>query len=203
MFRLLAIELKRHAPFTFLGATTGIAIMAIILAVNVPPDISNTIFYILHPFHVILSALVTTGMYKLHTRCNFFSAILVGYTGSIGLATVSDAIIPYIGAVLLQIKIPFIIPFIAKWWITPLALVGILMGYLRPTTKYPHAGHVFLSTWASLFYFTAFGRDFWFPLLPLIFIFLFLAVWLPCCGSDIIYPLLFAGSKLGSPKEKY
>ena len=24
-----------------------------------------------------------------------------------------------------------------------------------------------------------------------IFIFLFLAVWLPCCTSDIVYPLLF------------
>ncbi len=191
MFKVIGIELKRHAPFTIFGAITGIIIMVIIIVGNIPSNISNTIFYILHPFHVILSALVTTAMYKLHTRGNLFSAILIGYTGSIGVATVSDAIIPYIGAILLKIKIPFVIPFIAKWWITPLALVGILVGYLRPATKFPHAGHVLLSTWASLFYLTAFGKTFWLPLLPLIFIFLFLAVWLPCCGSDIIYPLLF------------
>jgi hypothetical protein len=29
------------------------------------------------------------------------------------------------------------------------------------------------------------------PMLPYIFVFLFLAVWLPCCVSDIVYPLLW------------
>jgi hypothetical protein len=32
-------------------------------------------------------------------------------------------------------------------------------------------------------------------LLPLIFLFLFLAVWVPCCVSDIVYPLLFVRGK--------
>jgi len=86
----------------------------------------------------------------------------------------------------------FHLPFIEKWWlVNPLALVGIAIGYLRPTTKIPHFGHVLLSTWASLFYFTAFGVAYWLPLLPAVFLFLFLAVWIPCCLSDIVFPLLF------------
>jgi hypothetical protein len=81
---------------------------------------------------------------------------------------------------------------IKKWQVVnSAALIGIITGYFRPTTKIPHTGHVLLSTWASLFYFTAFGIAQWAPLLPVVFLFLFLAVWIPCCLSDIVYPLLF------------
>lgn len=191
MIAQIAKELRRHAPFTSLGAATGIAIMSIILLCNVPPKISYTAFYIFHPLHIVLSALVTTAMYKLHTRGKLWMTILIGYTGSIGIATISDAIIPYIGAHLLGIKIPFIIPFIAKWWINPLAFIGIIVGYGRPTTKFPHAGHVLLSTWASLFNITQYQVTIAGWMFPFVFLFLFLAVWLPCCTSDIVYPLLF------------
>jgi len=193
MIKQIANELKRHAPFTSFGAITGIILMAIIVLANVPPETSRTFFYILHPFHVVLSALVTTAMYKQHSKGKVWAVILIGYVGSIGIATLSDAVIPYLGGVLLNLEMEFHLGFIEKWWlVNPMALVGITIGYCKPTTKFPHAGHVLLSTWASLFYFTAFGTANWIPLLPFIFLFLFLAVWVPCCMSDIIFPLLFA-----------
>ena len=192
MIKRIAIELRRHAPFTAFGALSGIAIMAIIVLVSVSPRISEFVFYIFHPIHVVLSALVTTAMYKRYGGGRLWAAILIGYTGSIGIATLSDSIIPYLGGVLLGAEMEFHVGFIEKWWlVNPLACLGIAVGYLRPTTEFPHAGHVLLSTWASLFYFAAFGVAKWIPLLPLIFLFLFLAVWLPCCVSDIVYPLLF------------
>ncbi len=190
--KLIARELARHAPFTAFGAITGIVMMVIIVFGNVSGGISHTLFYTLHPIHVVLSALVTTAIYKLHGSGKAWAVILVGYTGAIGIATLSDSIIPYLGGALLNIEIGFHVGFIEKWWlVNPLAFLGIAIGYLRPTTKFPHAGHVLLSTWASLFYFTAFGVAEWIPLLPLIFLFLFLAVLIPCCISDIVYPLLF------------
>jgi len=192
MLRRIASELTVHIPFTILGAITGISIMAIIVFGNVPASISQTAFYTLHPIHIILSALATTAMYKKYGGGKIWVAVLIGYLGSIGIATISDAIIPYLGGTLLGVKIEFHLPFIEEWWlINPLALIGITIGYLRPTTKTPHFGHVLLSTWASLFYFTAFGVAYWIPLLPVIFLFLFLAVWIPCCMSDIVFPLLF------------
>ena len=202
MIRQIAIELKSHAPFTALGAVTGIIIMVIIVLGNVPSQISQATFYTLHPLHVVLSALVTTAMYMRYGKGKLWAAILIGYTGSIGIATLSDAVIPYLGGVLLNIEIGFHMPFIEtekmpfigieKWQVVnSAALVGIAIGYWKHTTKVPHSGHVLLSTWASLFYFTAFGIAHWIPLLPLIFVFLFLAVWIPCCLSDIIFPLLF------------
>ena len=193
MVRLIANELKRHAPFTSFGAITGILIMLIVVLGNVPSQISHTLFYTLHPVHVVLSALVTTALYKQHSKGNLWVAILIGYTGSIGVATLSDILIPYLGGVLLGVEMEFHLGFLDKWWlVNPMALVGITIGYCKPTTRFPHAGHVLLSTWASLFYFTAFGMANWIPLFPLIFLFLFLAVWIPCCMSDIVFPLLFA-----------
>ncbi|MDI6815394.1 MAG: hypothetical protein QMC90_04875 [Dehalococcoidales bacterium] len=197
MVRRIANELKDHAPFTALGAVTGVAIMVIIVLGNVPANISHIAFYTLHPLHIVLSAVTTTALYMRHSKGKLWAAILIGFVGSIGICTISDATIPYLGGALLNVKMEFEVPFIEKWWlVNPLALIGIAIGYRKHTTKFPHYGHVLLSTWASLFYFTAFGIAHWIPLLHLIFLFLFLAVWLPCCTSDIVFPLLFVKKRL-------
>jgi len=197
----IAYELVRHAPFTAFGAITGIIIMVIIVLGNVPASISHTAFYTLHPLHIVLSALMTTAMYMRHGKGKVWAAILIGYVGSICIATLSDAVIPYLGGVLLGVKMEFEIPFIEKWWlVNPMALVGIAIGYWKHITRFPHYGHVLLSTWASLFYFTAFGIAHWIPLFPFIFLFLFLAVWIPCCLSDVVFPLLFVRKRL-SPQN--
>jgi len=203
MIRQISNELKNHAPFTVFGALTGIIIM--IFFQKMPKDISLNIFYILHPFHVVLSALVTASIYKLHTcesiskkcikgECNFWFLLLIGYLGSIGIATISDSVIPYLGEIMLKMPNREIhLGFIERWWlINPLAFVGVVIAYFRPTTKFPHAGHVLLSTWASLFHILmAMGGSLnWFSYL-VVFVFLFLAVLTPCCLSDIIFPLLF------------
>jgi len=196
MGKRIVTELVHHVPFTAAGAVSGIIIMVIIVFGNVPSHISHTAFYTLHPLHVVVSALATSAMYRKYSHGKIWVVILVGYLGSIGIATISDAIIPYLGGALLDIEMELHVPFIEKWWINLLALIGIALGYWKQTTKVPHFGHVLLSTWASLFYFTAFGIAHWIPLLHFIFLFLFLSVWLPCCLSDIVFPLLFARAKL-------
>ena len=189
--KLILRELARHAPFTVFGAITGIVIMVVVLFGGIPSSVSHTVFYTLHPAHIVLSAIVTTAMYRLHGGRGKW-AFLIGYTGAIGICTLSDMILPHLGGVLLGAGMEFHLGFIEKWWlVNPLALLGIAIGYWRPATRFPHAGHVLLSTWASLFYLTAFGIANWVPLLPFVFLILFVAVWLPCCFSDIIYPLLF------------
>jgi hypothetical protein len=211
MIRRILSELKEHVPFTALGAVTGIIIMVIVVFADVPSQISEAAFYTLHPLHIILSALVTTAMYMRYSKGKLWAAILIGYFGSVGICTLSDAIIPYLEGTSLNIVISFHVPFleteampylgVAEWVvINSAALIGIALGYWKQITRFPHAGHVLLSTWASLFYFTAFGIASWIPLLPLIFIFLFLAVWIPCCTSDIVFPLLFV-RKTGPQKN--
>jgi len=194
-------ELKNHIPFTIFGAITGIVVM--LLFYKVTSEIAYDIFYILHPIHVILSALVTTSIYIIYTKknnqkINILSLILIGYIGSIGIATLSDSIIPYMGEILLNLPNKGIhIGFIEKWWlVNPLAFLGILMAYINPKTKFPHAGHVLLSTWASLFHIImALGIIMNIFLVVTIFSFLFISVLVPCCLSDIIFPMLFIKNK--------
>jgi len=199
MLRTILKELKHHAPFTILGALSGILIMIVFR--NISQKTAYTLFYVFHPFHVFLSALVTASLYSLYNRTNggirkysILSILLIGFVGSIGIATLSDSLIPYIGEALL--KMPHReahIGFIEKWWLViPLAFAGILVAYFKPTTKFPHAGHVFISTWASLFHvLMAGGSIIGLFAYAMIFLFLFIAVWIPCCVSDIVFPLLF------------
>jgi hypothetical protein len=198
MIKLIAKELKNHSPFTAFGALTGIIIMVVIVFGNLLPKISpisQNIFYLLHPTHVLLSALVTTALYMKYGKRKIWLAILIGYTGSIGIATLSDSIIPYLGEALLDLPNRGIhIGFIEKPLLTnPAALLGIFIGYQKWITKFPHYGHVMISTWASLFHvIMAIGETVSWIQIIVIFIFLFFAVWIPCCTSDIVYPLLFA-----------
>lgn len=207
MVKHISNELKKHAPFTSFGALTGILIM--IFSMNISKDISYNVFYVLHPIHVILSALVTASIYKVHTcdrftkkcikgECNLWILMVIGYVGSVGIATLSDSIIPYLAEILLDLPNRGIhLGFIEKWWlVNPLAILGVILAYFKPTTKVPHAGHVLLSTWASLFHILmAIGSALpWYSYLAILF-FLFLAVWVPCCVSDILFPLLFVNKK--------
>ena len=195
MLKAIPNELKAHAPFTAFGALTGIGIMAGVVYAQVPRSASSTLFWTLHPMHVLLSALVTAAMYRLHGRGGLGTTILIGYLGSIGIATLSDSIIPYLGECLLGLPNKGIhFGFIEKWWlVNPLAMAGIAIAWFYPKTKFPHAGHVLLSTWASLFHMTmALGAQVDVLTMGLITVFLFLAVWLPCCTSDIVFPLLFS-----------
>ena len=192
-------ELKNHIPFTIFGALTGIVVM--LLFYKIPAEISYNIFYVLHPIHVLLSALVTTSIYIIYTKKNnqkikLLPLILIGYFGSIGIATLSDSIIPYFGEILFNLPNKGIhLGFIEKWWlVNPLAFLGIGIAYFNPKTKFPHAGHVLLSTWASLFHIImALGvtRSMNSILIITIFLFLFISVLIPCCLSDIIFPMLF------------
>jgi len=189
-------ELEHHIPFTLFGASTGILLMVIILYGDFLPSVTSNaenIFYILHPTHVFLSAIVTTTLYVKYGKKNILMVVLIGYTGSIGIATISDSLIPYVGEMLLGLPNsgPHI-GFIEEPIITNIpAIIGIGIGYWHGTTKIPHAGHVLISTWASLFHvLMAVGTTLTTIQLIAIFVFLFLAVWLPCCTSDIIYPLL-------------
>ncbi len=210
---IIVKELKSHAPFTLFGSLTGIVCMLFLK--NLDHDTSEKIFYIFHPGHVFLSAIVIASIFQFHTKKkNIIAILLVGIIGSMGIGTLSDSLIPYVGEVVLGMRIEghshgdehdhenegfaeeAHIGFIEGWYIViPAAIAGVLISLFKPRTKIPHAGHVLLSTWASSFHMlmAMAGNASVFKLVGS-FGFLFLAVWLPCCFSDIVFPLLFVKS---------
>ena len=135
---IIVKELKSHSPFTLFGAFTGIACM--LLFKNLEHDTSVKIFYVFHPGHVFLSAIVTASMYQFHTkRKQIVAVLLVGFFGSIGIGTLSDSLIPYMGEALLGMRIESHahehmafaekahIGFIEGWYIViPAAIAGVL-----------------------------------------------------------------------------
>ncbi len=246
----IGVELKSHAPFTIVGALTGIGMM--LLFRNLPKEQVHTMFSVFHPAHVVLSAMATTCMFKLHRKARHFIVILIiGYVGSVGVATLSDCVIPFLGESLLGVAIPahgslhehektnhdamdddnadhdaagghaadhdageheiidaghdvgehrpsLHLGFIEEWYlVNPAAILGILIAYFIPPGRYPHAAHVLISTWASSAHMLMNTHaSLSATILTGMFIVLFVAVWLPCCVSDIIFPLLFVHSDL-------
>ena len=227
----ILVELKGHAPFTLFGALVGI--FFVLLFRNVSGTSSYMLFSIFHPAHVVLSAMVTASMFKLHAaKKRFLLVLIVGYFGSVGIATLSDVVIPHIGTHLLGLDVPahaelhtstnkettaavyehvehahsqdephgskIHLGFIEEWYIVnPAALLGILIAYFLPRTKFPHAGHVLISTWASSSYLLMnMQSEITVAAAIGIFATLFIAVWVPCCISDIVFPLLFVKSDL-------
>ena len=202
MFKIILKELKDHAPFTFFGAIAGIALMWAFK--NMSHEMAHSAFYLFHPLHVVLSAIATSAMFQRYkcptskVKCNIFILLIIGYVGSVGIATLSDSLIPYLGETLLNLpnRSPHI-GFIDQWYIVnPAAIIGVAIAYFLPRTRFPHSGHVLLSTWASLFHvIMALGASILWYTYVIIFLFLFVAVWLPCCISDIVFPLLFVKDK--------
>jgi len=196
-------EFRHHGPFTLLGAALGVAI--VVALQRIAPDSINTerakaLFEFSHPLHVVLSAMVTAALYKNyrgrphHSKTGMLAMVLVGYFGSIGIATLSDCLVPYWGERMLGmehahmhlgiVEMPVIINLAA--------LLGIGAAFFSSQTHFPHGGHVLLSTAASLFHILRVqATAFTLAETILIALFLFIAVWIPCCLSDIIFPLIF------------
>jgi len=97
----MGVELRKHSPYTLLGTLSGVVFMTVLVVGDVPASWSQALFWGLHPVHVLLSALVTASMLRLHRPAGLWLTVAVGYVGSIGIATLSDCVIPYVGEVLL------------------------------------------------------------------------------------------------------
>lgn len=236
--KTLTAELKEHIPFTLVGSATGIILMLIF---NKYFDGSgHKLFTIFHPLHVVLSAFATTMLFRLRAPdSSIIKLFIIGYIGSIGVATVSDSLIPYCGERIMGIAVPrehshthadeqpakeiacqghshdeeedkehthlhsekhipgepdIHIGFIEEWkMVNSAALAGIILGIFFTAGKLPHASHVLISTWASMAHIMMNTADtLTFVNYIGIFVVLFIAVWLPCCFSDIVFPTLFS-----------
>lgn len=193
MFKTIFQELKEHAPFTFMGAVSGIILF--ILLRHIPSHVSFKLFYVFHPLHVLLGTFVTASMYKLHRKNpNIFIFFLIGAVGPMLIATISDSVIPFIGETLLRLPHREIhLGFIEKWYIVnPIAILGATLAYFMPNTKFPHSGHILISTWASLFHvMMSVDNSVSVSVYAAVLFLLFISDWIPCCFSDIAFPLLF------------
>ncbi|MBI2496185.1 MAG: hypothetical protein HYW10_06490 [Candidatus Omnitrophica bacterium] len=163
---------------------------------------SRSLFHLFHPLHICLSAIATTSLFWRHER-HVARAVTVGALGTIVPCGLSDYVFPYLGGRLLGQTMELhaclidhpqlFFPFLA------LGIIGGFWAEERVTGShlFSHGAHVFVSSVASLLYLMSFGFTAWMTDVRLVFptfLIVVLAVWIPCCISDIVVPPKFVCS---------
>ncbi len=195
-------ELIEHLPFTVVSSIVALVIVGIMTAVvfTLKEDViaqgSQKLFHIFHPVHILFSATATTAMFWRYEK-KVVKAVIIGLTGSLLVCGVSDVIIPFFSGIFFGKSFEFHLcivehPFIILPFVTTGIVIGLIaMEKVQKTTFFSHSGHVFTSSMASMLYLISFGLVDWFNHVGSVFIIIIVAVIIPCCTSDIIFPLLF------------
>jgi len=202
-FRYILVELSHHLPYSIFGVTLGIVFTGILTflaalarAEHILPSASQDLFHVFHAAHILLSAVATTAMFWKHDNNNIVKAILIGLLGSLTICGISDIFFPYFGGILLNQTMHFHLCLLEEPnLVIPFAIVGVLAGLavtktFEKSTEYSHSAHVFVSSVASILYLLSYGLQDWVHVLGGVFIIIILAVMIPCCVSDIVFPLV-------------
>lgn len=194
--KIIGRELIHHLPFSAVGVAAALGILLGLERLGGLHAPSKQYFHITHPLHIFLSAVVTTAIFWKYTH-KWLKAVLVGFFGVIPLCTLSDVGIPYFGGLLLHTPIALHLCIIEEpWLVLPACFAGIFLGivllaWVERLTEVGHLAHVLVSSLASLLYLVTFDLSLWQDSLWLVFGITVLAVWIPCCLSDIVFPILF------------
>ncbi len=199
-FKVIVHELKAHSPFTALAVLIAI-FLVILLQYFLQVSLNEDVFHLAHFLHLIVSAVATAAIYYRYKK-SFLKALLIGVLGALIIGSLSDVIFPFLGGLIIDSQMHFHLPIIEETFLTlSLAVFGALIGVFIKISKIPHLLHVFLSVFASLFYLLAFSAGFTLIYFSGVFLIVFIAVILPCCLSDIVFPLFFCQKGQGTEKH--
>jgi len=195
-------ELAHHLPYSIFGVVSAIILMAVltfIAATTGSKNISGAsgeMFHVFHSSHILFSAIATTAMFWKHDNRSWMKAAMIGLIGSLTICGVSDVFVPFVGGKILGFEMHFHICLVEEpGLVYPFALIGVAAGLMvtrafEQSTQYSHGVHVFLSSTASLLYLISFGVTGWMHHVTGVFMVTIFAVMIPCCLSDIVFPLM-------------
>lgn len=202
-WKIVGMELLRHLPYTSISSLIAMSAVWYFGMTQVARSTGapwtkelEWSFHVLHPLHVCLSAITTTAALWRFRR-KFLPALLVGF-GSVIPCALSDYFVPFIGGKILGQQMTLHICLVEHpMLIVPFLSLGVLVGFLLEGrvsnhSFFSHGVHVFISSLAALVYLASFGFTGWMTDVNLVFpVFLVvvLAVWVPCCFSDIVVPV--------------
>lgn len=194
-------ELRIHFPYSIFSAIVAIGFAVIFGEVLLQGDkelivsASGDLFHILHPTHLLFSAIAITAMFWTHEK-KIWKALLLGIFATVPVCSIGDILIPYLGGLLLHQDMHLHICVISHPKIViPFILIGVVGGILAAetverSTIFSHSAHVLVSCGAALFYLITFGFTHWLEHIGIVFVILLLAVLIPCIIHDIVVPLL-------------
>jgi hypothetical protein len=142
---------------------------------------------------------------------NVLLGVVVGLAVPAVFCTASDAVLPYLGGRFVNLDMHFHWCFLSHLdTVLPFLGIGMINGWVmssHPSSRHLfyslgfHFIHIFISSMAAILYLVSFGFYEWWARMGFVFLFLVLAVLIPCTLSDIVVPMIFARFK-GSSSSK-
>jgi hypothetical protein len=164
----------------------------------------SMLFHSFHFMHIVFAATGTVITYRRFSK-NFMGALLIGIFSPMIFCTLSDSIMPYLGGRALGVSMHFHLCFLTELAnVIPFLVVGIINGLVMSShhasrqgfySVFSHFIHIFISALASTFYLVANGFTDWYVQIGFVFIFMIIAVVIPCTLSDVVVPMFWAKRK--------
>ncbi len=201
-------ELMCHWPYAVVSICIALILLAFVsvgyLGSSNPSLIKKGTKLLFHTFHFMHIVFATTGSLITFYRFsqNIIKGLIVGTSCAIFFCLLSDAVLPYIGGLCLGVDMKFHLCFLTEFSnVFPFLVVGMISGLVlsrhhkehqQVYALSSHFGHILISSLASSFFLVSHGFFDWYKSIGLVFIFLILAVVVPCTLSDVVVPMWFA-----------
>jgi hypothetical protein len=200
-------EVLCHLPYAIFSVALAMIFLSL-LSCSSGQDVDTILTYrLFHNFHFLHLLFAGTGTMLTFRRYSkkVFLGVFVGFCVPVIFCTFSDAVLPYLGGVFINLDMKFHWCFINHLsTVLPFLLVGMLNGWIVSThtsTKVlfysvgVHFLHIFISSMASILYLVSFGFNEWWTRMGFVFLYMIVVVLIPCTLADIVLPALFARFK--------
>lgn len=209
-------ELMCHFPYAIFSVSLSLAVLSLLGYLTC----SNTDVQCLcrgahlafHSFHFLHIVFAATGVLIAFFRFsdNIVRGLLVGVFSTLTFCTLSDSILPYLAGRLLGVEMEFHLCLISELKnIIPFLFIGLCNGLVMGKfhisrggfySVFSHFFHILVSSLAATFYIVSHGLTHWHHVIGMLFIFLVIAVVVPCTLSDVVVPM--AAAKAGKRNER-
>lgn len=210
-------ELVHHLPYSIFSAAFSLIIVGFVsffaqglLTPRAALSGYSMLFHSFHFMHIVFAATGTIIMYRRYST-SVVGAFLIGIISPTIFCTLSDSIMPYLGGRALGVPMHFHLCFLTELAnVLPFLIVGIANGFVMSGHQasrqgiysvFSHFIHIFVSALASTFYLVANGFLDWYTKIGFVFIFIIIAVVIPCTFSDVVVPMACAKRKKNHEKH--
>lgn len=201
-------ELVHHVPYAISSVAFALSILSLFSFIArgfQDPMIAHKgfkmLFHSFHFMHIVFAATGTIIMFRRFSK-SFWAGLAIGIISPAIFCTLSDSVLPYLGGRALGIDMSFHLCFVTELRnVIPFLVAGIINGWVMSGhhsskqgfySVFSHFLHIFVSALAATFYLVAHGYADWYKQIGAVFIFIILAVVVPCTLSDVVVPMAFA-----------
>lgn len=205
----LGSELICHTPYAIFSVAFSLIVLSFVGYVSFcatvdPVLIRKGASRLFHSFHFMHLTFAATGVLITYFRFskNLIRGLVVGTSTAAIFCTLSDSVLPYLGGRLLGINMKFHLCFVSELPnVLPFLCIGLINGIIMSRhhsvrqsfySVSSHFIHIFISSLAASFYLVANGFTDWYKYMGFVFVFLIIAVVVPCTLADVVVPMLFA-----------